>query len=201
MDVLAYTTLTFLIASIPYSLVIGKLVFGVDIRQYGDGNPGATNLFRATNSKFWYIVGVLADAAKGTFPVGIAFWFLGWHSFEIVPIGIVAILGHAFSPFLGFNGGKAVAITGGVWAGITLYEIPVLIGFLLFFWYKSLKESDWVVVIMMLGVGLYLWLINASHALLTLWFGNFLILVYKHRASLSKPPTLVYWLPFVSKPQ
>lgn len=196
-DLLLYTALTYLVASIPYSVLIGKLLFGVDIRHYGDGNPGATNVYRATQSKFWYIVAVIADALKGTLPVAYAYWGMGWQGFEIVPVGIVAICGHAFSPFLGFKGGKSVAITGGIWTAITLFEVPITIGLMLTYWYKSIKESDWVVVAMMLSVLLYLVLTRLSVPILLLWLGNFLIVLYKHRRGLTQRPTFVYWLPFM----
>lgn len=197
MSFLAYTLLTYLIAAIPYSVLIGKLRFGVDIRQYGDGNPGATNVYRATGSRLWYIVAVIADALKGTVPVGFAYWVLGWQGLEIAPIGIAAICGHAFSPFLGFKGGKSVAITGGVWTAITIFELPIVIGLMLAYWYKSIRESDWVVVAMMLSVLLYLLLTRPNLPLLLLWLGNFIIVLFKHRRGLHHPPTFVRWLPFL----
>jgi glycerol-3-phosphate acyltransferase PlsY len=201
LDLIIVTLMTFLLASIPFSVIIGRVVFGVDIRQFGDGNPGATNVYRATGSRFWYIVAVLADAGKGTLPVGIAYWTLGWQDMRIVPIALAAIAGHALMPFLGFRGGKAVAITGGVWAGITLWEIPLVIGVMITFWYRSVKESDWAVVLMMLSVLLYLLVVHAARPyLLILWAGNFAILLVKHRASLNHLPTLIPWLPGMRRP-
>ncbi len=183
----------------PYSLVIGRVLFRVDIRQFSDGNPGATNLYRATGSRFWYIVGVVADALKGALPVAVAYWGLGWQDMRIVPVGIAAIAGHAFSPFLGFKGGKAVAITGGVWTAITWFEVPIVLGLMLAFWYKSIKESDWVVMFVMISILLYLLVTRPTAPILSLWLGNFLILAFKHRQSLSKPPTFQRWLPFLGK--
>lgn len=199
MTLLLYTLAAYFVAAIPYSVLIGKLRFGVDIRRYGDGNPGATNVYRATNSRLWYIIAVIADALKGTLPVAYAYWGLRWQGLEIVPVGIAAILGHAFSVFLGFKGGKSVAITGGIWTAITLFELPIVIGLMLAYWYKSIKESDWVVIAMMLSVLLYLLLTRPMPPLLLLWLGNFLIVLFKHRQGLHHPPTFVRWLPFLQR--
>lgn len=195
MEVIAFTAFAFFVSAVPYSLVIGRVGWGVDIRQYGDGNPGATNLYKATGSRFWYIVGVLADALKGALPVSIAYWGFGWTDWRVVPIGVVAIAGHAFSPFLGFKGGKAVAITGGVWTALTWFEVPIVFGLMLAYWYKQVRESDWVVMFTMLSVLLYLLLTRPTLPMLGVWAGNFAILLYKHRASLTRLPSLHRFVP------
>lgn len=190
MDALLLAAAAFLLSSVPFSVVIGRVVFNVDIRQHGDGNPGATNVYRASGSRFWYIVAVLADALKGSIPVGIAFWGLGWRDERLALVAVLAIAGHAFSPFLGFKGGKAVAITGGTWAALTLWQVPIVIGVNLFLWYRLLNESDWVVMFMMLGVLLYLLVAYSQMPVfLLIWAGNFAILLFKHRAGLKRLPT------------
>ena len=191
MDVILMSAVTFLVAAVPYSLLIGHLVFNVDIRQFGDGNPGATNVYRATGNRLWYFVAVAADSLKGTIPVGVAFWSLNWMDARIIPVAIAAIAGHAFSPLLGFKGGKAVAITGGIWAALTLWEVPVVMGISLFLWYRIFHESDWVVMATMVTVLLWLLLMRrADSYLLWIWLGNFLILAHKHRAGLKHLPSL-----------
>jgi glycerol-3-phosphate acyltransferase PlsY len=191
MDIILMSVVAFFVAAIPYSVLIGRFVFNVDIRQFGDGNPGATNVYRATKSKIWYVVAVMADALKGTIPVGIAFWSLGWMDTRIVPVAIAAIAGHAFSPFLNFNGGKAVAVTGGVWAALTLWEVPIVLGLSLLAWVRVFKESDWVVMATMFTVLAWLVFFRAYQPyLLGVWLGNLLILAYKHRAGLTALPTL-----------
>jgi glycerol-3-phosphate acyltransferase PlsY len=191
MDVLLLAAAAFLLSSVPFSVVIGRLVFNVDIRQHGDGNPGATNVYRASGSRFWYIVAVLADALKGSIPVGVAHWGLGWRDERLALVAVLAIAGHAFSPFLGFKGGKAVAITGGTWAALTLWQVPIVIGVNLFLWYRLLSKSDdWVVMFMMLGVLLYLLVAyNQMPVFLLIWMGNFAILLFKHRAGLKRLPS------------
>jgi len=191
MEVILLGAVTFLLSSIPFALVIGHLVLKVDIRQYGDGNPGATNIYRASGSRLWYIVAVVADSFKGAIPVSVAYWGMGWHDWRIVPVAVLAIAGHAFSPFLSGHGGKAVAITGGTWMALTLWQVPIVMGLALGIWYRIIQESDWVVMATMLTVLAYLVLaLPQQPVLLLVWLGNFLILLYRHRASLNAPPTL-----------
>ncbi|MCA9882043.1 MAG: glycerol-3-phosphate acyltransferase [Anaerolineae bacterium] len=195
-----WTLATYLIASIPYSVLLGKWIFGVDIREYGDGNPGATNVYRASGSKFWFIVAVCLDGAKGLFPVGIAYWMVGIRDMGIVPIALAAIAGHAFSVFLRFDGGKAVAVTFGTWIGLTIFEMPLVMGIMLVYWFRSLKESNWVVVVMMLYVLLYLLLTRPTYLpFLAIWLGNFLIVLFRHRQGLNQLPTIKRWLPLLPK--
>ncbi|XWX05174.1 glycerol-3-phosphate acyltransferase [Aggregatilineales bacterium SYSU G02658] len=191
MDVLLLAAAAFLLSSVPFSVVIGRVVFNVDIRQHGDGNPGATNVYRATGSRFWYIVAVMADALKGSIPVGIAYWGLSWRDERLALVAVLAIAGHAFSPFLNFKGGKAVAITGGTWAALTLWQVPIVIGVNLLLWYRLLEKSDdWVVMFMMAGVLLYLLVAYQQlPVFLLIWAGNFAILLFKHRHGLKRLPT------------
>ena len=198
---LIWIVAAFFIAAIPYSLLIGWGIFGVDIRHFGDANPGATNVYRATGSKFWYIVAVCADGAKGLFPVGIAHWIVGLSPYAVALVGIACIAGHAFSPFLRFNGGKAIATTGGIWIGLTILPAMLVIGVMLVYWYKSVKESNWAVVLMMLSLLLYLLLIQSPLPVLVMWAGNFVIVLFRHREGLNHLPTLRYWLPFVHTPK
>ncbi|TCK02915.1 glycerol-3-phosphate 1-O-acyltransferase PlsY [Phorcysia thermohydrogeniphila] len=119
--------LAFVFGSIPFGFVIGKLK-GVDVRQYGSGNIGATNVSRVLGKKYGALV-LLLDALKGALPV--LFLKVSGYSIEYqVVAGLSAILGHCFSPFLKFRGGKGVA-TG---LGVFLVVSPkvTLIAFLVF---------------------------------------------------------------------
>ena len=94
--------------SIPFGYIAGRLK-GVDIRRHGSGNIGFTNVQR-TIGWAWAVPVLLLDVAKGLVPTAIA------RGFGLVPplVGIGAILGHVFCPWLGFKGGKGVATTIGV---------------------------------------------------------------------------------------
>lgn len=185
---------TYLITSIPFSVIIGRMVAGVNIRKFGDGNPGATNVRRATNSPFWYVVALLTDILKGILPVGIAYHILGWTGFEIIPITIAAAGGHAFSIFLNFKGGKSLATSLGLWIGLLLFE-AMLFPFFLVFIYLFVKEDDWAVTVAIGIVLIFLLVRFGFHpVLIPVWVFNTAIVVYKHRNGLNKPPTLRDWV-------
>jgi glycerol-3-phosphate acyltransferase PlsY len=126
MDIVLWTLIAFLSGSIPFSVLVGRLAANVDIRKYGDHNPGATNVLRATGWGWGALAGLL-DYLKGAVPVGIPWFLLGIHGWGIVPIALAPLLGHAYSPWLRFRGGKAVATTFGVWTGLTLGAGPVIL--------------------------------------------------------------------------
>lgn len=107
---------------IPFSYLLGRLK-GVDLKQTGSGNIGATNLGRSLGITF-FIIGFLFDGIKGFSPVLIA------KSCNLIPIlsGAGAILGHIFNPFFKFKGGKGVATTIGVLLGIVPVQFLISIG-------------------------------------------------------------------------
>lgn len=104
--------ISYLIGSIPNGLVVGKLVGGVDLRQFGSKNIGATNAFRVLGP--WPALAVfLTDAAKGVAGVYLGQYLIGTPLAQLAG-GIAAIAGHNWSVFLGFKGGRGVATGLGV---------------------------------------------------------------------------------------
>lgn len=125
--------LSFLIGSIPTGYIIVKKYHGFDIRTKGSGNIGSTNVKRVAGSKAATITQVI-DIAKGIIPMVIA---IAIYSYNELPIdiysflslvAIAAVLGHNYTPFLGFKGGKGVNTTLG--AFIFIAPIPVFFGIL-----------------------------------------------------------------------
>jgi glycerol-3-phosphate acyltransferase PlsY len=170
---------------VPFSVLIGQMVGGVDIRTVGDANPGATNVARALGTGP-FIMAALADYFKGVIPVGIAYWGLGFTDWRIVPIALAPAFGHAFSPFLRFKGGKAVAATLGTWTGLTWWVAPTLMGLLLWVWYTVLNVSGWAVMAMMLCFGGFVLLYFRSPALAGIWAGHLVLFAIKHRGDLKE---------------
>ncbi len=125
--VIVSCVLAFIFGSVPFGYVIGKLK-GVDVRQHGSGNIGATNVSRVLGKKYGALV-LFLDALKGALPV-LILKVLGFSLEYQVIAGFFAILGHCFSPFLKFKGGKGVA-TG---LGVFLVVSPkiTLIAFFIF---------------------------------------------------------------------
>jgi len=167
----------------PFSYWLGKLFLHTDIRQYGDGNPGAVNAWRAGK----YRVGLPAlilDYLKGAIPVGLAKYVFGVSGFALIPVALSPLLGHAFSPFLRFRGGKAVASTFGIWTGLTLWEGPTVLGIFLEISFLLQKVDAWSVIISMVGLLIYLALRQYDSFILIIWVGNILILLWKHHHEL-----------------
>lgn len=112
MEYLLIIGLSYLIGSIPNGLIVGKLIKGVDIRQFGSKNIGATNTYRVLGPwpAFWVLV---TDIAKGVAGVYIGQALSGTPPAALAG-GIAAIAGHNWSVFLGFSGGRGVATALGV---------------------------------------------------------------------------------------
>jgi acyl phosphate:glycerol-3-phosphate acyltransferase len=119
--------LSYLMGSISFALIVGKMFYKKDIRDYGSGNLGATNAYRVLGIKAGVIVAI-ADILKGTLACLLPLIL----SSTINPIvcGLLAILGHIFSVFANFKGGKAVATATGVFLFLT--PLGVLVGFVVF---------------------------------------------------------------------
>jgi glycerol-3-phosphate acyltransferase PlsY len=107
---------SFLFGSIPFGFLICKYRLGVDIRELGSGNIGTTNVMRVAGPA-WGILVLFLDASKGLIPVLFA-KSLHFLPILIVLAGILSILGHIFSPFVGLRGGRGVATGLGVVIGI-----------------------------------------------------------------------------------
>lgn len=127
----------YLVGAIPTSYLVVRAIKGVDLRTLGSGNLGATNLYRVLG--FRYAIPVaLFDVAKGLFAVAVLAPRAGAADLVPVYLGGAAVLGHVFSPFVGFRGGKGVA-TG---AGVVLGLAP---------WAFLTGLATWVVVVFATG--------------------------------------------------
>ncbi|MFT3734171.1 MAG: glycerol-3-phosphate 1-O-acyltransferase PlsY [Rhodocyclaceae bacterium] len=106
----------FLIGSIPFAVIVSKLMGLGDPRSYGSGNPGATNVLRSGN-KLAALLTLLGDAIKGTFVVAFAV-AVHMPAHMVAGMALAVFLGHVFSVFLRFKGGKGVATAAGVLLGL-----------------------------------------------------------------------------------
>lgn len=116
--------LSYLVGSIPFSFLTAKYFGGIDIRNYGSGNTGATNVFRTLGKKSG-AVAFSGDFLKGFISVILIKVFIGMD--VAVICAVFAVIGHCYPIFLGFKGGKGVATTAG-----TIFALYPLIGFILF---------------------------------------------------------------------
>jgi glycerol-3-phosphate acyltransferase PlsY len=126
--------LSYLVGSIPTSIIASKLLKGIDIREHGSGNAGATNVFRVMGWKIGLAV-LIIDMAKGYIPT-VLFYKLGmkgvdWPIINLQIIaGISAVFGHIWTVFAGFKGGKGVGTGAGMLIGLTPFS--VLVGIIVF---------------------------------------------------------------------
>jgi glycerol-3-phosphate acyltransferase PlsY len=183
----------FLCGALPFSVWLGKLFVGLDVRKLGDGNPGAANAFR-TGNRLVGLFSLLLDVSKAAAPVGLAYFNLGLRGLPMAFIAIAPLLGHVFSPFLGFRGGKGLSTALGIWIGLTIWKaslaavIAAVIGIAL------LTPPGWAVMLALAGilVSLLFWL--PDPLLLAVLGCQTLILAWTHRANLSHWPHFRPWL-------
>jgi acyl phosphate:glycerol-3-phosphate acyltransferase len=162
--------IAYLIGSIPTALIISKRLFGIDIRDYGSGNMGATNTFRILGSKYGTIV-MIIDILKGVIASSLYTFlsFYGGHELErtnfIIGLGMAAVIGHIFPIFAGFKGGKGVATL----FGMVLALQPVVAGacvavFLIVLYLTRYVSLSSILAALMLPVCV-LWIWNENEVL------------------------------------
>lgn len=118
----AFLGLSYLLGAIPTSYWVGRAVHGLDLREHGSGNLGATNAFRVLGWKSALPV-VVVDVLKGWVPVVVLADLAGVDFRWALAYGTAAIFGHMFSLFVGFKGGKGMATSAGVFLGLAPWAV------------------------------------------------------------------------------
>lgn len=181
----------FWLGAIPWALIIGKRLYGVDVRKEGSGNLGATNVYRVLGARAGLMTAAL-DVAKGTAAVGLA-WALVpeslnllAHEWTLVGATLAAMLGHSYSPYIHFAGGKGVAVAAGALLVLTPKVWPILL------------VTFIVVIALTRYVSLASVITAASFPLLAFWFygsniatvifsvGAAAIIIWRHRSNLAR---------------
>ncbi|KKB38828.1 glycerol-3-phosphate 1-O-acyltransferase PlsY [Bacillus thermotolerans] len=171
----------YLLGSIPSGLIIGKVFFGIDIREHGSGNLGATNSFRTLGVKAGLVV-TIADILKGTAATLLPIW-LGAELHPLIA-GIAAVIGHMFPVFAGFRGGKAVATSG----GILLAVQPIMFVVLVLTFFVSLYLSKYVSLSSMIVAAvavMYSVAIGSVPLIIVVSILAFFVF-YRHRANIAR---------------
>jgi len=135
--VLALLLISYLLGSVPFGVILGKLFGGGDVRKAGSGNIGATNVARVAGPAAGVLT-LLLDAGKGWFAVWLPGHFMHGTSGLLVAAGFFALLGHCFPPWLRFRGGKGVATAAGVFGALcpeALLAGLILFGLVVWFWH------------------------------------------------------------------
>jgi glycerol-3-phosphate acyltransferase PlsY len=183
---LLWAALAYLCGALPFSVWVGRYGLRRDITTVGDRNPGATNVLRAGNF-YWFSLALALDISKAAVPVGLAYQIFGWRDWPMLLIAIAPALGHAFSPFLNWRGGKALATLMGCWIGISLWVFSLAGVLLLVVWALLIKNSGWAVFFTQLSLlGWVLWQ-QADGLIVAFWAAQFLLVLWTHRRDLRQP--------------
>ena len=184
--------IAFFCGSIPSGYLLVKHIKGIDITKFGSGNIGSTNVKRAAGSKISLLTQIV-DILKGATAVWIAMLIvryfkidasIGINSYIIFSAaGLCSVLGHSYTPFLGFNGGKGVNTTAGVF--LVLATIPTIISMIIFI---ILRLTTSIVSIRSLVFGLSIALLSFIMGVNTIVVVAALLaevlIVYRHKANI-----------------
>jgi len=180
---LIFFILSFFLGSIPSAYLISKIFYGVDIREHGSGNPGATNVWRVVGKKPAVITFML-DVFKGLVPVLLAKkYFVDANLTVPMFCGFCAISGHIWSPFLKFRGGKGVATGFGVFLGLT--PMPVVFSlavFCVFLLITKLVAVGSIAGVLSLPVFIYLYKMPDSIIIISVVLA--VIVIWRHKSNI-----------------
>jgi len=176
---------SYLLGAIPTSYLAGRIFKGIDLREHGSKNLGATNVYRIMGWRYAIPVGIF-DVAKGAVPVliiGPAVSTVGW--FPLV-CGVMAVVGHVFSVFVGFKGGKGVATSAGVVLGLA----PMAVGICLVLWALIVWVSGYVSLGSVIATGVFpllVWLLYPARRE-SIWLYVLLaaVIVWMHRSNIRR---------------
>lgn len=185
----------FFYGSILFGYLLSKIFYKEDVRKYGDGNPGTWNAFKVGGAKIG-IPTLLWDYSKGLLPVLISKRLYDDKIFFFTLVSIAPILGHTFSPFLKFKGGKGIATSFGLWTGITLWQGPTIMGLSAFFSCSLQNNSAICSIIGFISLLIYLLFMNYEKGVLILYALNFIVVFIKLRKELFLKPTFGLRNPF-----
>ncbi len=176
---------SYMLGAIPTSQIVAKLAAGIDLRTVGSRNLGATNLFRQLGWKYALPVW-LFDTAKGVVPVAVFGQLAGLGYRGSFLLGLVAVLGHVFSVFTGFRGGKGVATGSGVVLGLA----PGAFVACLVIWALVTRWSGYVSLASILAAMVLppsVWLTYPSRRSVVVWLAVLAALViWMHRANIRR---------------
>lgn len=185
MNFLIMLILCYFIGAIPSGVWLGKIFKNIDVRNYGSRNSGATNSYRILGAKLGIAV-LVTDILKGLIPMLIASKYVDSSS-KIIILGLVTILAHTYSCFIGFKGGKGVATTVGVFLFLapTIILISALIFFTVFAMFRYVSLAS---IISAGALPILVFIIDKSNNIylfiLSIVIGAFVI--YRHKTNIER---------------
>lgn len=185
MTIALWLAAAYLLGATPTAYLAGRLARGIDLREHGSRNLGATNVYRVLGWR-WAIPVALVDIAKGAVPVALFARWAGMDPWGAVALGIAAVLGHVFSPYMGFRGGKGVATA----LGMFLALAPVAVAIALPVWGGILWLTGYVSLSSVIAAASFpVWVrLSQPAALPAFWasVGLAALIVFSHRANLRR---------------
>ena len=191
MVTLIFSIIAFFSGAIPFSIIFTKILSGKDVREVGDNNPGAVNAWKTAGALIGMSV-MFVEFLKAILPIWLAYQYFDISG--LVLVSAMAILGHSFSPFLKFKGGKALAVTAAMWLALFNVESAIVIFGLLAIMYTIQKNDAWTVNLVHFGFFLYGMITNISNQYISntqfmfLWIFASLMMIYNHKNELQSFP-------------
>jgi glycerol-3-phosphate acyltransferase PlsY len=183
MEIAILTVFAYLLGALPFGLLVAKSR-GIDIRQQGSGNIGATNVFRCVG-KGWGVFTFVLDALKGFIPAFVFPMFGNLAPEYGVLFGTAAIVGHTFPVYLKFKGGKGVATSAGMVVGIA--PVAVVVGFGV--WLCCMVLTRYVSLSSMIAavvVASTVWYMDRGLVVAIPFTGLAFLIVWLHRANIKR---------------
>jgi len=184
MKIILVIVICYLLGSIPFGYIVGRLFKKIDIREYGSGNIGATNAFRILGPALASLV-LIGDISKGIFSIYLV-RFLNIDTLSILVIaGIAVICGHDWSVFLKFKGGKGVATTFGVIFSfnsvISILAVTVWGMVLIFTKYASLSS-----ILSLTSVSIFMMLFKQPYEYIIFSLAILILTIFKHKDNIKR---------------
>ncbi|HEY4099535.1 MAG TPA: glycerol-3-phosphate 1-O-acyltransferase PlsY [Gemmatimonadales bacterium] len=176
---------SYFLGAIPTSYLVARAARGLDLRMVGSGNLGATNLYRMLGWKYAFPV-ALFDACKGAIPVAVFGPWIHAGMVGSLVLGFIAVIGHVFSVFVRFRGGKGVATSAGVVFGLA----PAAFAAALAIWGATLALSGYVSLASIIAAAILpaaIWFLDPMRRGLAGWFAALAVLViWMHRGNIRR---------------
>ncbi|MFW6305971.1 MAG: glycerol-3-phosphate 1-O-acyltransferase PlsY [Bacillota bacterium] len=186
MNFMIVLLISYLIGAIPFAYLITRLITGKDVRKHGSGNVGATNAARVMGFKYGILVAIL-DIAKGILAVIIARNLLtqGSPTYFLLISSLFVIIGHNWSVFLNFSGGKGVATT----FGVIISLFPLVFLYFLIIWILLVIITRYVSLASIVSAGVVPFLVyfnkgNIYEIIFTLIFA--LLIIFRHSSNIKR---------------
>jgi acyl phosphate:glycerol-3-phosphate acyltransferase len=185
------------LGSLPFSYWVGRMFLKKDIRDYGDGNPGATNVYNA-GGLVPYFLAILLDAFKAAGPVWLAQVISHVGGWELAMVALAPLAGNVFSPFLRFHGGTGVAALYGTWLALLGWVGPVAIGVGVGLAFIFIRETPWCVILGMFMFLVFLVLLQYPLPMGVAGIGHIALMGYNRRRHFTHRPKMQAWTAMLS---